>query len=39
MEELKTIIELFFVIGIIGVFICLIFGLILKRYKWSEDSD
>lgn len=27
---------LFCVIGIIGVAICLIFSLILKRYRWSE---
>lgn len=29
---------LFFVIGIIGVIICLIFGLILRKYKWSESE-
>ncbi len=27
---------MFFIIGIIGVLICLIFSMILKKYQWSE---
>lgn len=30
---------LFFVIGVIGVVICLAFSLILRKYKWSEQDD
>lgn len=30
---------MFFVIGIIGVLICLIFAAVLKKYKWSECSQ
>lgn len=29
---------LFFVIGVIGVVICQVFALALKRYKWSESD-
>ncbi len=29
---------LFFVIGLAGVAICLLFGLILKKYKWSDPD-
>lgn len=30
---------LFFVIGIVGVFICVVFSLILRKYKWSESDQ
>lgn len=29
---------MFFVIGIIGVLICMIFSIILRKYKWSNDN-
>ena len=29
---------MFFVIGIIGVLICMIFSIILRKYKWSDDN-
>ena len=29
---------LFFIIGIVGVLICLIFNLRLQKYKWSENT-
>ena len=29
---------LFFVIGIVGVLVCLIFNLKLQKYKWSENT-
>ncbi len=29
---------LFFVIGIAGVLVCLIFNFILRKYKWSENT-
>ncbi len=29
---------LFAIIGIVGVIICLIFNLLLKKYKWNEDN-
>ena len=29
---------LFAIIGIVGVAICMIFGMILKKYKWSESK-
>lgn len=29
---------LFFVIGIIGVLLCLIFSIILRKYKWSDEN-
>ena len=29
---------LFFVIGAAGVIICLIFSLMLKKYKWKETD-
>lgn len=29
---------MFFVIGIIGVLICMIFSIILRKYKWSDNN-
>ena len=29
---------MFFIIGIIGVLICMIFSIILRKYKWSNDN-
>lgn len=29
---------LFFIIGIVGVLVCLIFGFRLQKYKWSENT-
>lgn len=29
---------MFFVIGIIGVLICMLFSIILRKYKWSDDN-
>ena len=28
---------LFFIIGIVGVLVCLIFNFRLRKYKWSEN--
>ncbi len=30
---------LFFIIGIIGAGVCLIFNFILRKYKWSEKQN
>lgn len=29
---------LFAIIGVVGVIVCLIFNLILRKYKWSESA-
>ena len=29
---------LFFIVGIVGVLVCLIFNLRLRKYKWSENT-
>lgn len=30
---------MFFVIGIVGVLVCLIFNFRLRKYKWSENIN
>ena len=36
--ETKGAAMLFAIIGVAGVIVCLIFNLILRKYKWSESD-